>query len=360
MNIHLGRMCSFTPVLTALTAPCWTFLALALALTVALPVSATAETQRLFGDRGYEEHVVRGLPADSEIDAGNAEFRVANSGNHEPTAEATCEVGLLPTNPYPLKIYASPGILLRGGRFRGEVPLESDWADTYCNSAAVGIWDSPGAVLQNIRVRQVWDAVRFVEGSTPFTVREVWLSEVRDDCVENDYLNGGVITDVLFDGCFVGVSTQPPKNERRRSKGSLVWDGVLLRMQSYLYKGKVKQGVPIKTAEVAPEINIYDSVIVMDNINSVSKSQLTMGWEKISDCADNLLLWTSDEPWPSFFSKPPACFELVVGPQARSRWTRIRQNWIDCHPFVSRFSDDTKADPRACDLGEYGGRHRRG
>src|SRR5207249_8516892 len=36
-----------------------------------------------------------------------------------------------------------------------------------------------------------------------------WLTYVRDDCVENDHVQPGLIDDSLFDGCYVGISERP-------------------------------------------------------------------------------------------------------------------------------------------------------
>ena len=40
-----------------------------------------------------------------------------------------------------------------------------------------------------------------------FTIDSVWLSEIRDDAIENDTGLNGTISNSLFDGVFVGIST---------------------------------------------------------------------------------------------------------------------------------------------------------
>lgn len=319
-------------------------------------VLAHAETVVLSGDLGYEAQVVAQLEAGSQVDARSAQFRVANSGSLQPSEVMPCDSGTLPINRYPLQIRESPGVTLRGGLFAGEVPQDSDWKSTYCNSTAAGLRGSPGATLEDLRIRRVWDAVRMSEAVNTFVLRGSWFSEVRDDCIENDYLNGGVVEDMLLDGCFAGLSMRPPKGqERSPDEGAVVLRGVLLRMQSYLYKDLPRQGPPFKVEPDGPKIEIHDSIVAMDNLNIVSKTRLDIGWTRIGQCSGNLLLWTADTPWPEKFAKPPACFKIVEGAEARALWQEARRNWIDCHPDVSRFAEDQASTAETCDRAAYGG-----
>jgi hypothetical protein len=317
-----------------------------------------AETLKLSGDYGYDPYIVKALPPGTLIDARAARFRVANSKSAAPYSGEDCESGSLPINPYPLRIYDSPGVLLLGGRFDGEVPLESDWVFTYCNSVAVGIWDSPNVSVQDIRARQAWDAIRISRESQYFTVQDVWLSNIRDDCVEDDFLRSGLIIDVLFDGCFSGVSVRSTGDRADDgSKESLTLAGVLLRLESFLYKGEMKHGAPIKADTRSPRIEVHDSVFALNDGKVLSRGQLASAWDKIGDCRNNVVLWTSDKPWPDKLPKPPACFRVMQGGEARELWERARQNWIDCHPSVPHFDDDPAADPSQCDESFYGGEY---
>ena len=329
---------------------------LTLSFVVGTAVAAVGETVRLTGDLGYVPQVVKLLPAGSQVDARSALFHVANSGSLHPTVATPCDSGALPVNPYPLQIRESPAVTLQGGLFAGEVPLMSDWRSTYCNSAGVLLRDSVGAVVEGLRMRRLWDAVRLTESASGFILRGSWISEVRDDCIENDYLNGGLIEDMLLDGCFVGLSMRPPKGqERSPSGGPVVLRKVLMRMQSYLYKERTEQGPPFKVDEAVPEIEVYDSIIAMDDQNTVSQLRLGIGWSRIGNCSGNLLLWTADTPWPEKFARPPACFRFVEGEAARALWQEARRNWIDCHPMIERFAEDPASTALACEPDAYGG-----
>lgn len=235
-----------------------------LAIGLAAAGVARADTVNLTGDLGLEPQVVKGLPEGSDIDARTATFRVANSANPLPTAEVNCEIGDLPVNRYPLQIRESPAVTLRGGLFSGEVPLELQWKDTYCNSAGVLLRDSIDGIFEALRLRRVWDAIRITEGTNGFQLRGSWISEARDDCIENDYMNGGLIEDSLFDGCFSGLSMRAPEGEVREAQGGpFVLRGVLMRMQAYPYKDEVREGPPLKLDENLAEIEVYDSILAM-------------------------------------------------------------------------------------------------
>ncbi len=309
-------------------------------------------------DQSYEEFVARELEPGSVIDARNTDFRVANSRNASPSENSDCEVGTLPVNPYPLKVYESLAAVVLGGRFDGEVPQLSEWLYTYCNSAAVGFWDSPHAGVEGLRVRRVWDGIRFARDSRLFRVEQVWLSEVRDDCVENDFLLDGTIRDSLLDGCFSAISMRSPDETARGSDSATVTlAGVLIRLEPFLYEGDIKQGFPLKVNEASPEVAMYDSVIAIGDAETISPSSWNAAWSKVADCSNNLFLWTSDRPWPDQLALPPSCFRVLRGDEARSVWQDVRQNWIDCHNPHARFADDTVPDPSRCDRLAYGGQY---
>ena len=67
--------------------------------------------------------------------------------------------------------------------------------------------DTPQATIEDWRIDRAWDGIRVDGNSNGFTIDNVWLSDMRDDAVENDHHLGGTIRDSLFDGVFSGIST---------------------------------------------------------------------------------------------------------------------------------------------------------
>jgi hypothetical protein len=329
---------------------------LGLYLTLAFTTASAAQrTIVLEGDQKHTQYAVRDLGPSTTIDASKALFTVANSKNAHPTIDFDCSKGSLVTNSYPVIVRSSPTVRFVGGLFDGEVPQTSDWRATYCNSAALGLQASEKAIVEGVRVRRAWDAVRFSRESGEFSLRSSWISDTRDDCVENDQLKGGSITDTLFDGCFMGVSVDPgAAGAADASSEVLTLNGVLMMMKRYVYRGGLTHGVPFKTSEVSPSLVIYNTVMAMGDPHMFGLARLEKAWSKVVDCRDNVILWTSDQPLPRRFPRAPSCFKVLQGEEATAFWERARQNWIDCHPEHRRFQDDTMSMPSRCDPLFYG------
>ncbi|MGI9423066.1 MAG: hypothetical protein ACR2PA_07725 [Hyphomicrobiaceae bacterium] len=243
-----------------------------------------------------------------------------------------------------------------GGTVRGEVPQASDWLNTYCNSAAIGLRESANATVEAVRVHRAWDAVRFSKNSPEFSLAGSWISKARDDCVENDQLKSGVIQDTLFDGCFYGISMDPARNVPLPSSVHevLVLESVIMRMATYLARGRKVQGVPFKAHPSSPKLRIYNSVFAFDNPHVVGLRRLARAWRKTIGCRNNLILWMTDGPLPHDFPLPPSCFRIVKGDSAMALWDRVRNNWINCHPNVGRLRDDPTSRPEQCESKLFG------
>ena len=72
---------------------------------------------------------------------------------------------------------------------------------------------NPDSIVENLRVHDYGDGIRLREGASHWTVRGADESYLHDDCVENDRLYTGTVTDSLFDGCYVAFSTRPSSSD---------------------------------------------------------------------------------------------------------------------------------------------------
>ncbi|CDX14014.1 conserved exported hypothetical protein [Mesorhizobium sp. ORS 3324] len=296
----------------------------------------------LSGEYGYQQQSMRDLPAGTTVDARNASFKVANSRNSDPGVTMGCDEGTLPVNRYPVVLRDCPGVRFIGGRFNGEVPQTSAWEDTYCNSAALLVrGGSTDATIEGIRARRCWDAIRFAEEAAGFRLKGCWLSEIRDDAVENDYLLSGTIEDCLFDGCFSGVSVDPAKNKERDGTKELVHiDRTLIHMHPYLSKGEITHQAPVKATDRSPRLRITGSVFALAAPNMRGFRRLERTWRLAIESRDNMLLWLPDEPIPYAFPMPPSGFKVLKGLHARQYWDNVHSQWIEAHRDVARFSDE--------------------
>ena len=310
---------------------------------VSLPAAPGGDTQPivLSGDYGYQQQSMRNLPPGATIDARKASFVVANSRNSDPSETMGCDEGALPVNRYPVVIRDCPGVHFIGGSFNGEVPQSSDWENTYCNSAALLVrGETTDATIEGVRARRCWDGVRFAEGAAGFRLKGCWLSEIRDDAVENDYLLSGTVEDCLFDGCFSGVSVDPAKNDRDGTNETVHIDGTLIHMHAYLAKGEVTHQAPVKATDRSPRLRITGSIFALAAANMRGFHRLERTWRLAIECRDNMLVGRPDEPIPSACPMPPTGFRVLKGIDARLYWDKAHSQWIAGHRDVARFSDE--------------------
>lgn len=308
----------------------------------ALADNATAADRVIVrGDQEYQPLRLKSLADGSRLELGGARFRVAISGNSHPTELRDCKLGGAPLNKYPLAVENSRDLAIQGGLFAGEVPQASDWLHTYCNSAALRLEGSPKVSVRELRMRRVWDGIRFDEGTSDFRIARVWMSEVRDDCVENDNLMAGRIRDSLLDGCFAGISVAPINGTRKQPTVRL--ERVLLRMKQYPYRGKLGHALPIKVQERGgARFQIHDSIFAVDTVNVIGGQHIELMWSSISQCGSNKLLWLGPGDLPAIYEGAPSCFQRLSGSEAREAWELARSRWIHENPGVARFQEDEK------------------
>ena len=174
---------------------------------------------------------------------------------------------------------------------------------------------------------RLWDAFRIGKRSQGFEIRNAWVTNTRDDCVENDFLMSGKITNRLFDGCFVGISLAPRGKPDRRAE--IEMDRVLLRLKAYDYKGKVRHGLPFKLRGKPPKLTIRNSVFAAENGNIIGAPYVETLWKSVERCSNNVFLWLGEGEPPAFYGLLPDCFQVVSGSTATAVWNRVRENWIN-------------------------------
>lgn len=120
-----------------------------------------------------------------------------------------------------------------GGTVIGEQSRDLAWQEVKSSHDGDGLRiDGTGwYVVDGLRVDNVEDGIGvFGEG---FVLRNLYFTHIRDDCIENDALGEGLISDSLFDGCFMGVSERPSEgfDIADTSSGTLELDRVLMRLE---------------------------------------------------------------------------------------------------------------------------------
>ena len=269
------------------------------------PVLALAQTRF-----GYQQFRVNGNQAE-RIDASGATWIVSNYGQHQ--------------NRYPFLIDGSiPGTKVAGGAINGEVPLGLDWLDIYTNSAAVMARDAPGIELRGWTIRQAWDGIRIAGASEGFLITEAAVYGTRDDAIENDFGNSGMISNSLFDGVFSGLSMTRKEMPDQASR-VMTLDTVLMRMQAYPFRGDLTHQSPFKIEAHSPSLRIRNTVLAIEDVHHIGQSRLALAWQKTLSASNNYFLNLSDEPLPEGYPLPGEGWTVLQGPAARAHWAAVRR-----------------------------------
>ncbi len=281
---------------------------------------------KLTRDYGYDAYKISDITS-TRIDATGAHWIVANIGDD--------------INLYPVSVRDSRNVTLTGGTISGEVSLSLDWEDAYINSAAVYARNVDGILIQDWTISRAWDAIRISgDDGDDFIIDNVWLSDIRDDGVENDDGLSGTIRNSLFDGVFVGISLGDSDTTDQRDNVVTV-DNVLIRMESFKYKGEVTHQSIFKMTEgISPSLSIHDSVFAIEDVNHRGQGRLEVAWDSVVDASNNYFLNLSDDPLPADYPKPPAGFTILQGAAARAFWAASRAEWISSHDGTAIPTDD--------------------
>lgn len=285
---------------------------------------AAANTVVLTKNYGYEQYSAQGLPSNTVIDASAASWIHDNDDTN----------GL--SNPYPILVHSAPGVILSGGQVLGNIDQTTTWREVYDlgNAAAIRLEESPNAVIRNWRITNTWDALRVSWNTQNFIIENVWVSDGRDDAVENDKLNSGTIRNSLFDGVFAGISVDPSSASPIDGSDEVITiEGVLMRLKPYLYEGQVTHASIIKTdsatdGAVTPQLRFINNVFAIQDVNHRSYRSMFNAWDHTIESSGNYFLNLSDTPLPSGYPKPPAGWTVLQGQAARDYWKQSRDKWV--------------------------------
>jgi hypothetical protein len=103
-----------------------------------------------------------------------------------------------------------------GGELRGTIDPARSWEYFHdqANAACIKVVAVDWLQIHNTRCDGIEDGFRPQEGGvnlnrTRFLISGTYLTNVADDCLENDYTLGGVLRDNLWESCFTGISERP-------------------------------------------------------------------------------------------------------------------------------------------------------
>lgn len=260
---------------------------------------------------------------------------------------------------------AEAGMCWAGGYVYSDKPWDASWDDhkdldgPTRNSVALDN-RAYSLVVTGLHSFNVHDGVR-TNNAYSWLIQHTWSEYVRDDCIENDHLQSGRVYDVLFDGCYTGVSTRPSSGDPYDGASELVeLDRVLLRMQPmpYPYHWSEKSGfvgedgqpyngtgIPYGHANI---FKLYDDVIERNPHFSLKNSVFLLTHYTKDDyanfppaslvdaCENVTIIWLGGGDYPGQLptSKFPNCFTLLTGQTGIDYWVDMVSDWHRRHPGV--------------------------
>jgi hypothetical protein len=250
-----------------------------------------------------------------------------------------------PDNAHPINLEGGSGSCFSGGTVLGQYDRTLSWEQMHDVFHNAGIaFTNASFTVDGLRVDNVTDGLRPRNGGN-FTVRNTWLSYIRDDCLENDHLHGGLIEDSLFDGCYVGISTRP--SDANIAAGFNGSDKVLT-IRNTLVRLEPMPGPPggsptelghggffkwhlwnSPEQSLSPKLALYDNVFMAEQARA-GEDRMGTPPGQVLDCANNVMVWLG----PGAFPDPlPACFTVTTD---RSVWDTAVADWHARHPHVGK------------------------
>ncbi len=224
-----------------------------------------------------------------------------------------------------------------GGTILGSHDRSLTWRDVKRehDGDALRIEGSGTVVVDGLRADNVEDGISPHNDEATVHIRGVHLSYVRDDCLENDDGVGVVVSDTLFDGCFVGVS------ERSRHAGdgdrTLTLDRVLMRLERMPYDTDVDGDLPasgsvvdggahgqlFKWSQSANDLVIRDSVFLVPGMSA--NGAKSMAFPPDTRAENVTLVWLGPGEYPA---QVP---DGVTITRDAAVWERARAAWLQQH-----------------------------
>ena len=176
---------------------------------------------------------------------------------------------------------------------------------------------NPDSVIESLTIHDYGDGIRLREGATNWTVRDANESYLHDDCLENDRLYTGTVTDSLFDGCYVGFSARPSSSDTTSDgRGhTMTIDRSLVRLQPMptTYKGPAPgHGGFFKWDDTgrSPSLVLHDNVFRVDQLPNHGSLGLPDGYAV--SCSGNVIVWLGAGAFPEAASWKAKCPDTVI------------------------------------------------
>ena len=232
---------------------------------------------------------------------------------------------------HPVIVGGGSGGCFHGGEILGQLPPSTDW-NTMHDTYAFRTEGIPGFEIEDSRVFDYGDAISLNGNTTAWVMRRVHFKYMRDDCVQNDWLNSGMIDSSFFEGCSTGISVRPASTTSPPDGSS----NVLVIKNSLFSLQDMDQGYQVpghggffKWSPTGPMVALYGNVFRADSPSDLGTHTLGPPAGKLADCADNVMIWLGAGPFPETL---PSCYTLLTGAAGLDYWNNGVATWNARHP----------------------------
>lgn len=329
----------------------------------------TGSLTRISGDQGYSpvEHIT--FAPQARFDARGASWKAfwdTSNGYEEVRNCHPVELGddwrgCFKQNPGRFDLWdeegnprdPAPPVCWAGGLIEGTQSQTLAWRDVKMSQGMAITLNSEHGIIDGVRIHNSQDSVVPLV-SRKFELRNSWISNTRDDAVENDGFASGIIENNLIIDSFVFVSmrnTTPPNPPRAKGgTGVLEIEHNIISLGTRDTSGNMVDGGGqfFKTSDRrAPDITLENNLFYAPR--GLSRTQIDPSPAQVVRCSNNVVVHEGPRP-----AVPRSdCFRFTTD---TSIYARARQNWIDCHPDVMRLPSDPPSSPGDCDSDFWGGK----
>jgi hypothetical protein len=221
-----------------------------------------------------------------------------------------------------------------GGKVTGQQPRSLTWQQVKDrhDGDALRVLSAGWYVVDGLRADNVEDGIApFGDG---FVGRNLYFTYIRDDCIENDAVAGGTVSDSLFDGCSMGLSARPSKgfNPRPPPPGETFrLDGVLLRLQPMPRDDEDRppdglgNGQLFKWSRWSNRLVLRNSIFLVERVSMNGVDAMRFPDRTI---AKNVtLVWTGPGDYPA---PVPSGVRVT---KDRTVWDAARRDWLARHGY---------------------------
>jgi hypothetical protein len=213
-----------------------------------------------------------------ETPRGTSSGRFSPLPNDDSTFDASGSIWRPDLSTYPINIDTdAERICWRGGEVYGSIPESMSWEDAHdLNQPCIRVVAREWVVIDGLRCDNTDDGIRPRETVTgaqnlTMTIRNTYLTRIRDDCLENDGIVGGILEDNLWDGCNTGISARPSDDQGtfdQPEDETLVLDRMLIGLRlSPHEEGGFGENALFKWSDSANRLVIRCSIFKVDAVS---------------------------------------------------------------------------------------------